>query len=666
MQNIKPLEIQVKKLKLNVTNIKSSLINGNKNTKKIRAEEKSLLLSKKRESQKLKKEEFVEGKGITSKIGGAAKNIAAPAMSFLDKIKEFFSLVLLGIIVNNLPQAIKKVQEFIKDNRWLFDAIKAVFASLEFVVPVFREIVNFFNPSRREAYDNTKKELKEKLAALTGNIGALDKEAGAVEKELKEELDEQPDEPINRTDDELTKDIKSAIKDQKVTEKSFKKSLNNYRTSINNNKKTAEPIQVPGVGSFERTGGPLGMGTKVVTKDTFGREITPKTFDERVLTAIGQNKGGSFNDDFLKLAQGGLVRGATGEEKIALKDAQSFSELKESALISSKILGSQEDTNDEFKKLTDNFKSYLNLTKEYNDGNPIDPSNSPFTLPTPQHQGPTIQPPAPDPNAKGSVVTFDSAQGKDRSGEPGVDFSFADIYSNYSIFPGKVVEVGSLYGSGYGRHVTVRSVDQDGEQFDALYAHFGRFAVKEGDTVKSGDYLGTVGWDSSRGVPMTGAGNMTGPHTSVDFYEPNTRRGQVTPKYSGSNKLSNLIINHANKDVKTIRLGSPGQNLTPKQKSSMFQKSGMSPTAANALSSAKPPGGGRRIQSKQIIPAPEGLLEPLTPFQLQHFSGGKGRGLRRSEQLTQTFDGVGGATEVVIIKSTQPIVVPGPTRYIRR
>ena len=46
MQNIKPLEIQVKKLKLNVTNIKSSLINGNKNTKKIRAEEKSLLSSK--------------------------------------------------------------------------------------------------------------------------------------------------------------------------------------------------------------------------------------------------------------------------------------------------------------------------------------------------------------------------------------------------------------------------------------------------------------------------------------------------------------------------------------------------------------------------------------------------------------------------------------------
>ena len=160
MQNIKPLEIQVKKLKLNVTNIKSSLINGNKNTKKIRAEEKSLLSSKKRESQKLKKEEFVEGKGVTSKISGAAKNIAAPAMGFIDKIKNFFGTILLGIIVNNLPEAVERFQRFLKDNKWIFDTIKAVFSALEFVVPVFKAIVDFFNPSRREEYDNNKKEIK--------------------------------------------------------------------------------------------------------------------------------------------------------------------------------------------------------------------------------------------------------------------------------------------------------------------------------------------------------------------------------------------------------------------------------------------------------------------------------------------------------------------------
>ena len=629
---------EVKTLKLNVNNIKSILIKGNADLRKIRSQEKSFLSGRKRETQKMQKEQFVENKLGSSKIASGAKKIMAPAMGFLDKIKEFFGLVLLGIIVNNLPQAIKKVQDFIKDNKWLFDAIKAVFASLEFVVPLFTSIVDTFNPAKQAEYEKTKEELKAKIGALTGNIDELDKEAGAVEKELKEELDEQSDEPINRTDDELKVDIKSAIKDQKITEKEFNRSLNDYRTSINNNKKTAEPIQVPGVGSFERiSGGPLGMGTKVVTKDTFGREITPKTFDERVLTAVGQNKGESFKDDFLKLAQGGLVRqGATGQEKVAMRDAESFLNLKESALISSKVLEQQGENNNQFKKLTENYKTYLDLTKENEDDDTIDPLSSPYTVPE-GAQGPTIQPPPPDPNAKGSVVTFDSAQGKDRSGEPGVDFSYADIYSNYSIFPGKVVEVGSLYGSGYGRIVTVRSVDQDGKEFDALYAHFGRYAVSEGDMVQSGDYLGTVGWDSSRGTPMSGAGNMTGPHTSVDFYEPNTRRGQVTPKYTGSSRLSNLIINHANKDVKNIQLRAPVKPV--------------------------PGAGGSNIKPAQVTPLPQGMS--LTPYQKQHFSGGKDGGLRRSEQLTQTFDGEG-ATEVIIIDSTQPIIVPGPTRYIRR
>ncbi len=72
------------------------------------------------------------------------------------------------------------------------------------------------------------------------------------------------------------------------------------------------------------------------------------------------------------------------------------------------------------------------------------------------------------------------------------------------------------------------------------------------------------------------------------------------------------------------------------------------------------------IAPAQVIPTSgSGIqLQPLTPFQKKHYSGGKGP--MRHDQLTQTFDGEGGMTEVIIIKSTQPIVVPGPPRYIRR
>ena len=152
--------------------------------------------------------------------------------------------------------------------------------------------------------------------------------------------------------------------------------------------------------------------------------------------------------------------------------------------------------------------------------------------------------------------------------------------------------------------MTVRSKDSNGKEFDALYAHFGNFAVREGDTVRAGDYLGSVGWDPVTDTKMPGAGRMTGPHTSVDFYEPNARPGIVTPGYSGRDKLINLILNSANKDVK---------NLAP-----------LAPPV-----SAKPKNGGQKVSS-----------------------------------LLQSFDEP--ESEVVMIMAQQPVVVPGPTRYITR
>ena len=48
--------IETNQLKLNVNNIKSTLIRGNKNLKKIRIQEKTLLLKQKKEQQKIQKE----------------------------------------------------------------------------------------------------------------------------------------------------------------------------------------------------------------------------------------------------------------------------------------------------------------------------------------------------------------------------------------------------------------------------------------------------------------------------------------------------------------------------------------------------------------------------------------------------------------------------------
>ena len=143
-----------------------------------------------------------------------------------------------------------------------------------------------------------------------------------------------------------------------------------------------------------------------------------------------------------------------------------------------------------------------------------------------------------------STIEFHGQQGRDRSGEPGVDFSFQDYKNNYNLFPGYVLETGLLYGKGYGNVVVVRSVDpSNGKKFDALYAHFpdGGIAVKPGQQVGAGDLLGSVGFVSvdTPGVPQlqpNNAGNMSGWHTSVDFFEPGS-----AARYSNADKIINLI-----------------------------------------------------------------------------------------------------------------------------
>ena len=145
-----------------------------------------------------------------------------------------------------------------------------------------------------------------------------------------------------------------------------------------------------------------------------------------------------------------------------------------------------------------------------------------------------------------STIEFHGQQGRDRSGEPGVDFSFQDYKNNYNLFPGYVLETGLLYGKGYGNVVVVRSVDpSNGKKFDALYAHFpdGGIAVKPGQQVGAGDLLGSVGFVSvdTPGVPQlqpNNAGNMSGWHTSVDFFEPGS-----AARYSNADAIIKLIMN---------------------------------------------------------------------------------------------------------------------------
>ena len=148
------------------------------------------------------------------------------------------------------------------------------------------------------------------------------------------------------------------------------------------------------------------------------------------------------------------------------------------------------------------------------------------------------------------TITFADVQGIDASNDPGIDFSYGDYKKNYSLFDGEVMEIGLLYGQGYGNVVIVRSVDPtNGKSFDSLYSHFpdGGIAVKPGQKVRGGDYLGKVGFVSVTipGVPElqpNNAGNMSGWHTSVDFFEPDS-----TAPYGNRAFIIDLLLNSEGK-----------------------------------------------------------------------------------------------------------------------
>ena len=146
-----------------------------------------------------------------------------------------------------------------------------------------------------------------------------------------------------------------------------------------------------------------------------------------------------------------------------------------------------------------------------------------------------------------TTIQFHGQQGRDLSGEPGVDFSFGDYRNNYNLFDGTVIETGLLYGKNYGNVVVVRSTDpSNGRQFDALYAHFpdGGIAVSVGQKIKGGDYLGKVGFVSApSGTPEyqpNGAGRMSGWHTSVDFFEPDS-----TAAYHNGKAIIDILMGSA-------------------------------------------------------------------------------------------------------------------------
>ena len=131
----KPTEKSSKKLKLSIFNIKSLLVFNKKKLDKIKKEKKKFSLFQMKKKKVEEKENKIESpRTVGSTLKSIGKGLLAKPLSIIDKLKEFFGIILLGILVNNLPTIVKKLQQvlgkikkFFEDNPWIGKTITFVF-----------------------------------------------------------------------------------------------------------------------------------------------------------------------------------------------------------------------------------------------------------------------------------------------------------------------------------------------------------------------------------------------------------------------------------------------------------------------------------------------------------------------------------------------------------
>ena len=204
--------------------------------------------------------------------------------------------------------------------------------------------------------------------------------------------------------------------------------------------------------------------------------------------------------------------------------------------------------------------------------------------------------------------------GSQDPGQPGVDFTLKGT-QNRAVLSGTVVEIKRQYnpnvtggdgrqGAGYGNYLVIRSTNPvDKSQVDTLYAHFpkGGIKVKEGDKVSVGQDLGRMATEADFANPATRkeVGSGTGPHTSVDFFQP------------GSNKAAPGARNLGDYILKELGKGDKGA-IKPQAQPQPASKPAPKPAGS------RPPGGGAKPKpvskpAPKPVKSASAVVKPAAP-----------------------------------------------------
>ena len=284
---------ELKKIKLNVTNIKSVLLDGKKAVDE-KKKDRQDFLDKLAEEKKQKQEE----KGLEKPIKPTQKkpDLKSPvksSMGLMNRIFTFVGAIVGGIVVKALPEiidAVKKVIEYVKP---IFVKIQ------EGLEPVFSFIGGFFKDTG--SYDSEKEKVNADIeqAQLAGKD--IDAQGGELNKSADDIANE--NKGLGENSDALGGEEKGLLKDreQKKEEKDEDKDDdNNDSTKVESN----ENITVENLGPTPAS---------VVTKMVDGEEVVVTDMDEslKIQNDARNMLKNAVSGDGEKVASSTEISGAT-------------------------------------------------------------------------------------------------------------------------------------------------------------------------------------------------------------------------------------------------------------------------------------------------------------------------------------------------------------------
>jgi len=311
---------ELKKVKLNVNNIKSVLLDGKKAVDE-KKKDREDFLQKLAEEKKQKQEE----KGLEEAIKPTQKkpDLKSPvksSMGLMDRVFNFVGAIVGGIIVKALPEIIDAVKKIMKEVKPIFEKI------VEGLKPVFNFIGDLFKD--KGSYDSEKEKVNSNIeeANLIGKD--IDKQGGELKKAEEDIANE--NKGLARNSDALGGEEKELLKDpeERVEDDSEDNTENNEDAEDNSSNSFLESIE----------NAPPPPPEVLQQQEEAGKRMT------------------AINDAFFKLQDGAITQAQYDE--IVAKNKQS----KEVSVLTAPVAPNRED----FPKTKEGMKAYLTAYKTYN------------------------------------------------------------------------------------------------------------------------------------------------------------------------------------------------------------------------------------------------------------------------------------------------------------